>query len=95
MRRKRQNHSATFKARVALAALKGDKTMAQLAEQFDVHPGQIQTWKTRLLDGAEDVFGRAESDKKDHESEIKQLHAKIGELAMEKDFLENALGRGH
>jgi len=69
MGRKRRTHSVVFKARVPLAALKGDRTTAQLAEQFDVHPGQIQTWKTRLLDGAEDVFGRAESDKKDHESE--------------------------
>lgn len=94
MKRKRRNHSAAFKARVALAALKGDRTMAQLAEQFDVHPGQIQSWKTRLLDSAEDVFGRNESDKKNHESEIKQLHAKIGELTMSAEFLENALGRG-
>ena len=68
--------------------------MAQLAGQFDVHPGQIQTWKTRLLDGAEEVFGRAETDKKNHESEIRQLHAKIGELSMSAEFLENALGRG-
>ena len=67
--------------------------MAQLAEQFDVHPGQIQTWKTRLLDGAEEVFGRAETDKKNHASEIKRLHAKIGELTMNAEFLENALGR--
>lgn len=80
MRRKRRTHNVAFKARVALAALKGDRTMAQLAEQFDVHPGQIQTWKTRLLDGAEEVFGRAETDKKNHESEIKRLHAKIGRV---------------
>ena len=94
MRRSRRTHSAAFKARVALGAIQGDRTLAQLAEQFDVHPGQIQTWKKRLLDGAEEVFGRAETNRKDHEREVKQLHAKIGELTMSAEFLEKALGRG-
>ena len=59
MRRKRRNHSVQFKAKVALAALRGDRTLAQLAEQFDVHPNQIQEWKKRLMDGAGDVFSRS------------------------------------
>ena len=57
-RRKRRNHSSAFKAKVALSALKGERTLAELAEQFDVHPNQIQDWKKRLVEGAEDVFGR-------------------------------------
>jgi transposase len=56
-RRPRRNHAAAFKAKVALAALKGDKTLAELAEQFDVHPNQITDWKTRLAEGAAGVFG--------------------------------------
>ena len=94
MRRSRRTHSAAFKARVALAAVKGDRTMAQLAEQFDVHPGQIQEWKTRLVDSAEDVFGKAARTQSNHDDEIRQLHAKIGELTMSADYLQNALGRG-
>ena len=57
MKRKRRNHSPAFKAKVALAAMRGDRTLADLAEQFDVHPNQIQDWKKRLAEGAEDVFG--------------------------------------
>ena len=55
--RKRRNHSSAFKSKVALVAVKGERTLAELAEQFDVHPNQIQDWKRRLVDGAEDVFG--------------------------------------
>ena len=93
MRRKRRNHSPTFKAKVALAALKGDKTLSQLAEQFEVHPNQIQVWKKQLLSSAEDVFGRGETERRDHEREVEQLRAKIGELTMSADFLAKALGR--
>ena len=92
-RRKRRNHSSAFKAKVALAAVKGEHTLAELAEQFDVHPNQIQDWKRRLIEGAEDVFG-GHADKARHdEQEIAQLHAKIGQLAMENDFLSKVLGR--
>ncbi len=93
MRRKRRNHGSAFKAKVALAALQGDKTLAELAEQFELHPTQISSWKQQLLEGAPDVFDDGTGGAKDQEKQIKELHAKIGELAMEKDFLSKALGR--
>jgi len=95
MRRKRRNHSAEFKGKVALAALRGDKTLAELAEQFDVHPNQIQDWKKRLMESAGDVFARTtQSGGKDDEA-VAALHAKIGQLTMENDFLERGLERIH
>jgi transposase-like protein len=93
MRRKRRNHSPSFKAKVALAAARGDRTISELSEQFEVHPNQIQTWKKQLLEGAADVFDKGGSKSRNEEEQIKELHAKIGELAMEKDFLKKALGR--
>ena len=95
MRRKRRNHSAKFKAQVALAAVRGDKTMAELAEQFDVHPNQIQDWRRKLLDGAEDVFDKEGHVAQETEHKVKELHAKIGQLTMERDFLEQGLERIH
>ena len=93
-RRARRNHTSVFKAKVALAALKNDRTMAQLAEQFDVHPNQIATWKDQLLEGAADVFERGGNGKSStSEIDIKSLHAKIGELVLENDFLGRALGK--
>ena len=88
MRRTRRNHSASFKAKVALAALRGDKTLSELAEQFDVHPNQISDWKQQMLDGAAGVF---DGSRKSKEPDLKSLHAKIGELTLENDFLEKAL----
>ena len=91
-RRPRRNHSPGFKAKVALAAIKGDRTLAQLAEQFDVHPNQITTWKAQLEEGAADVFGSGGgSGTAQPAVDVKLLHAKIGELTLENDFLENAL----
>lgn len=89
MKRTRRNHGATFKAQVALAAVKGDKTLAELSEQFHVHPTQITEWKQQLLARAVDVCGGTNptSDTPD----LKTLHAKIGQLALENDFLEHAL----
>lgn len=93
MRRKRRNHLPGFKAKVALAAIKGDKTLAELAEQFDIHQNQIHEWKKQLLEQAESVFGSSQERKAADESQLKDLHAKIGELALENDFLAKALGR--
>ena len=89
MKRTRRNHGAAFKAQVALAAIKGEKALAELAEQFSVHPTQITEWKQQLLARAADVFGgnKPTSDAPD----LKALHAKIGQLALENDFLEGAL----
>ena len=93
MRRPRRNHSATFKAKVALAAVKGDQTLAQLAERFDVHPNQITQWKSQLQERASDVFATAAERSESTGPDVKELHAKIGQLAMENDFLVAALGR--
>ena len=90
-RRARRNHTATFKSKVALAAIKGDKTLAQLAEQFDVHPNQITQWKAQLENGASDVFESGGGRSKEPAVDVKSLHAKIGELTLENDFLEGAL----
>jgi transposase len=93
-KRPRRNHTPAFKAKVALAALKGDRTIAQLAEQFDVHANQIMTWKDQLQQGAVDVFASGSSSKPSTpEVDIKSLHAKIGELTLENDFLEGALNK--
>jgi transposase len=90
-RRPRRNHTAAFKAKVALAAVKGDRTIAQLAEHFDVHPNQITAWKAQLEGGASDVFGPGSAASVAPAIDVKSLHAKIGELTLENDFLEGAL----
>ena len=93
-RRVRRNHSPAFKAKVALAAIKGEKTLADLAQQFDVHPNQITQWRSQLLEGAAGVFGsEAKSEAGAPAIDVKPLHAKIGELALENDFLSGALGK--
>jgi len=88
----RRNHSAAFKAKIAIAAIKGERTIAEIAEQFDVHPNQVTTWKAQLEGGAAEVFdngcARAEP-----AVDVKALHAKIGELTLENDFLEGALSK--
>ena len=91
-RRKRRNHAPAFKAKVALAAVKGERTLAELAEQFDIHPNQIQDWKKQLVEGAEDLFGGSATTARHNEQEVEKLHAKIGQLAMENDFLSKVLG---
>ena len=93
-RRPRRNHAAAFKAKVALAAIKGDRTLAELAEQFDVHPNQIASWKAQLEKGAADVFGPGGGDGAMPPAvDVKSLHAKIGQLTLENDFLEGALSK--
>src|ERR1700728_5057077 len=91
-RRPRRNHTPAFKAKVALAAVKGDRTVTQLAEQFDVHPNQITAWKAQLERGAADVFGPGGGNGAAQPAiDVRSLHAKIGELTLENDFLEGAL----
>lgn len=94
-RRPRRNHSPAFKAKVAIAAIKGERTIAQIAEQFDVHPNQVTTWKAQLEGGAADVFdgGNGSGAPAVPAVDVKALHAKIGELTLENDFLEGALSK--
>ena len=91
-RRPRRNHTPVFKSKVALAAVRGEQTLGELAQQFDVHPNQIKQWRDQLLEGAADVFDREGNAVKNEPTiDVKTLHAKIGELALENDFLETAL----
>ncbi len=93
-KRPRRNHAPAFKAKVALAAIKGEKTLAELAQQFDVHPNQITQWKAQLLEGAAGIFGaEARPGPATPAVDLKTLHAKIGELTLENDFLEGALSK--
>lgn len=89
-KRPRRNHGAAFKAKVALEAIKGEQTLVELAARFQVHPNQITEWKKQLLDRAPEIFDK---EKRSTEPDVKGLHAKIGQLAMENDFLAVALGR--
>ena len=90
-KRKRRNHTPGFKAKVAIAAIRGDRTLAQLSEYFDVHVNQIATWKAQLEGGAANVFGPGGDAAAPAAVDVKSLHAKIGELTLENDFLEGAL----
>lgn len=94
-KRPRRNHSADFKAKVALAAIRGEKTLIELSQQFDVHPNQIKQWKDQLLVGASGVFdgATAKAEPSAPAVDMKTLHAKIGELALENDFLAGALSK--
>ena len=91
-RRPRRNHSPAFKAKVALEAVRGEQPLIEIAERFDVHPNVITKWKRQLLEGAPEVFGAGDAEKKEG-PDVAGLHAKIGELTMECDFLSGALGR--
>ena len=92
MRRPRRNHSAKFKAQVALEAIRGEKTVAQIAAHHQVHPTQVTSWKNQALQSLAGVFG-GEGSASDDKERIRDLHAKIGELTVERDFLEGALGK--
>ena len=89
-KRPRRNHAAAFKAKVALDAVRGDKTIAEIAQKYDVHPNQVTDWRRQLLDRAADVFGGAPVPS-EPPVDLKALHAEIGQLALENDFLEGAL----
>jgi transposase len=91
---KRRNFSPEFKAKVALAAMRGDGTMAELAGRYQIHPNMIAKWKREALDGVKDAFKKArDGSDRDTEEEIRRLQAKIGELVVERDFLARAFDR--
>jgi len=90
-KRARRNHTPAFKAKVALAAVRGDKTLAELAQFFDVHPNQIADWKSQLVERSASVFEGVSGHAAEPPVDVKVLHAKIGQLALENDFLEGAL----
>jgi transposase len=92
LRRPRRNHSPAFKAKVAIAAIKGEKTLAELAQQFDVHPNQITQWRSQLLEGATAVFDESAKADVAPSVDVKVLHAKIGELRWPMIFWKAALG---
>jgi transposase len=91
---KRRQFSAQFKAKVALEALRGELTVAQIATKYDVHPNMIAGWKRRLTEEAAGLFARGKGDQdKASEAQLKELHAKIGQLTIEADFLKKGLNR--
>jgi transposase len=92
MKRPRRNHAPAFKAKVASAALKGDRTLAELAQQFEAQPNQITQWKTQMLERAMEFF-TTPAERNAAAPDVRALHAKIGQLAIENDFLAGALGR--
>jgi|SRR5271165_1948954 len=93
MKRSRRNHTTKFKAKVALEALRGEATLAEIAARHGVHPSQIVTWRKQLLEHAAEVFESGTPGLAEAEREIRDLRAKVGELTMEQDFLAGALGR--
>ncbi len=90
----RRRFTAGFKAKVALEALRGDKTIQEIAARHKVHPNQVSAWKRQAMDGLGAVFSNGgDRTHQDHDAEIHDLHAKIGELTVERDFLAKGLKR--
>lgn len=93
MKNKRHNHSAAFKAKAALSAIKGDKTIAELASEYEVHPTQITQWKKKLLESMPDIFSRSrQRDKQDQDELTEHLYQQIGQLKVELDWLKKKSG---
>jgi transposase len=91
MGKKRNKYSAEFKAKVALAALKNEETISELASRFGVHPTMINNWKRTLLEGAADIFDKGQKSRKQTEAQIDELYRQIGRLQVERDFLSKKL----
>ena len=91
MSRKRTQYSPEFKAKVALAAVRNDETVAELSVRFGIHPTMISSWKRALLDGAADVFDKGQKSRKQNESQVEELYRHIGQLKVERDFLSKKL----
>lgn len=92
MSKKRKNYSAEFKAKVALAAIKNEATVAELAQRFEVHPTMISTWKRSLIEAAPEIFGQSQKSQKKAAANVDELHRQIGKLKVENDFLARRLG---
>ena len=92
MSKKRKQYPPEFKAKVALAAIKNEETISELAQRYSVHPNMITTWKRALLDGASDVFDKGRKSRKKAEAQVDELHRQIGKLKVENDFLSRKLG---
>ena len=91
---KRKRYSAEFKAKVALEVLKGESTVHELASRFGIHPNMVTQWKRQAVSGLVEVFtGKSERREAFSETQVKELHAKIGQLTVERDFLSKAFGR--
>jgi transposase len=91
MKNKRKNYRSDFKAKVALAAVKNEETIAELAARFGVHPTLINNWKRQLLDGAADIFTKGQKAKEPNSAKVDELYRKIGKLEVERDFLSKKL----
>jgi transposase-like protein len=91
MGKKRNKYSAEFKAKVALAALKNEETISELASRFGIHPAMINNWRRALVDGAADIFDKGQKSRKQTEAQIDELYRQIGRLQVERDFLSKKL----